>query len=142
MLARKKQHNKKSVISHKNEKNGFIAHGLIGLKTSQFGILEKRQIESVRKFIMRKTKRNCKIWIKVRCLIPVTKKGKGSRMGKGAGAIDKYVYNVKKGIVLFEVMFGAIIAPKTILKILLLATNKLSIPVKIQFKSMKGISMS
>jgi len=68
-----------------------------------------------------------------------TKKSIGARMGKGVGSFDKSVCNLKKGTVIFEIFFSTIVSKHELLEALILSSKKLSIPVEIFQKSIKGI---
>lgn len=70
---------------------------------SECGIIEPKHIESVRKSIMRKTKRLAKVRIKLFPNISVSSKPIEVRMGKGKGAIDHWIFKVKKGRTIFEI---------------------------------------
>lgn len=97
----KKYHKVKlSKFEHKSNKLKF---GFIGLKALESGTLQYCQVEAARQAISRKIKRKGKIWIRVFFNFPVTKKSKGSRMGKGKGSVSHWVSVVKSGSVLFEV---------------------------------------
>ena len=80
-----------------------LRFGVIGLKASEAGILNLRQIEAARQSIARKTKRKAKIWIKIFPDLPITSKPTGVRMGKGKGQISHWGARVRGGTVLFEV---------------------------------------
>ena len=61
------------------------------------------QIESARMSILKTVgRKGLKIWIRTFPHIPVTKKALGVRMGKGKGAVDHFIANVKYGKVIFE----------------------------------------
>jgi len=77
--------------------------GKYGLKTIEAGKITSRQIEAVRRAIIRKTKRIAKIWIRVFPDIPVSRKPAEVRMGKGKGANEFWITKVKAGRVLFEI---------------------------------------
>jgi large subunit ribosomal protein L16 len=77
--------------------------GTVGLKASEAGILNSRQIEAARQAIARKTKRKAKIWIKIFPDLPITSKPTGVRMGKGKGQVSHWGARVRGGTVLFEV---------------------------------------
>ncbi len=62
-----------------------------------------RQIEAVRRVIVREMKRRGKMWIRIFPDKPVTAKPAETRMGKGKGAVDHWVAVVKPGRILFEV---------------------------------------
>lgn len=61
-----------------------------------------RQIEAVRRVIVREMKRRGKMWIRIFPDKPVTAKPAETRMGKGKGAVDHWVAVVKPGRILFE----------------------------------------
>lgn len=67
------------------------------------GYLSSRQIEAVRKVIVRRTRKIGKIWIRVFPDVPFTKKGLEMPMGKGKGEVDQYKAAVKQGRIIFEV---------------------------------------
>jgi large subunit ribosomal protein L16 len=48
-------------------------------------------------------KREGKVWIRIFPDKPLTKKPADVRMGKGKGAVDKYVAEVQPGRILFEI---------------------------------------
>ncbi len=65
--------------------------------------LTAAQIESTRLTIVRTIgRKGLKLWIRVFPHIPVTKKPLEVRMGKGKGAVDHFIANVKAGKMLFE----------------------------------------
>jgi large subunit ribosomal protein L16 len=51
----------------------------------------------------RHVKRQAKSWIRVFPDKPLTKKPLETRMGKGKGAVEKWVMNIKPGRVIFEI---------------------------------------
>ena len=77
--------------------------GSFGLKAVQPERVTARQIESARKAITRHLKRAGRLWIRVFPDVPVTAKPAEVRMGKGKGAIDRWVCRVKPGTIMFEV---------------------------------------
>lgn len=79
-----------------------IAFGAVGLKAVTESWVSARQIESARRAMTRKIKRGGKIWIRIFPDKPVTAKGSEMPMGKGKGAVDRYVCAVRAGTVLFE----------------------------------------
>ena len=62
-----------------------------------------RQIEATRRAITRQMKRQGKVWIRIFPDLPVSAKPIEVRMGKGKGAIDRWVARVKPGRILFEI---------------------------------------
>ena len=79
-----------------------LAYGDIGLKATEHGRIDSRQIEAARVSMTRKVKRQAKVWIMVFPDKPLTAKPLETRMGKGKGAVDKWVMNIKPGRILFE----------------------------------------
>ena len=76
----------------------------------------------------RKIKRSGKVWIRVFPDKPLTAKPLEVRMGKGKGAIDKWVMNIKPGRICFE-MAG--VEHGLAKEALMLAVHKLSFKAKI-----------
>ncbi len=88
----------KGVASRKTE----LSFGSFGLKAVGFAWMTARQIEAVRRTLIRALKKGGKIWIRVFPDKPVTTKGNEIPMGGGKGAVDHYVVAIKPGTVLFE----------------------------------------
>ena len=88
---------------HGNATSGTsLEFGSFGLKALEPERVTARQIESARRVITRFIKRQGKLWIRIFPDVPVTAKPAEVRMGKGKGAVDRYVCRVKPGRVLFE----------------------------------------
>ncbi|NBB88829.1 MAG: 50S ribosomal protein L16 [Bacteroidetes bacterium] len=85
------------------QRGSRIAFGSFGLKAQSRGRITSRQIESARIAMTRFMKREGKVWIRIFPDKPVTKKPQEVRMGKGKGALDHYVAEIKPGRILFEV---------------------------------------
>jgi large subunit ribosomal protein L16 len=79
-----------------------LAFGDIAFKATEAGRINSRQIEAARIAATRHIKRNGKIWIRVFPDKPLTAKPLEVRMGKGKGAIDQWVMNIKPGRIIFE----------------------------------------
>ena len=79
-----------------------LAFGDIAFKAVEAGRINSRQIEAARIAATRHIKRQGKIWIRVFPDKPLTKKPLEVRMGKGKGAIDQWVMNIKPGRIIFE----------------------------------------
>jgi len=79
-----------------------VSFGSFGLKAVTAGRLTSRQIESARIAMTRYMKREGKVWIRVFPDKPITAKPQEVRMGKGKGALDHYVAQIKPGKILFE----------------------------------------
>lgn len=84
------------------KRGSTLAYGEFGLKATASCWLTSRQIESARKSISRRCKIG-KVFIRVFPDKPVTVKGLNIPMGKGVGAINYFMYNVKPGRIIFEV---------------------------------------
>lgn len=80
-----------------------IHHGEFGLQALEPGWITSRQIEAVRRVIVRHNKRRGKVWIRIFPDKPVTAKPAETRMGKGKGAVDFWVSVVKPGRIMFEI---------------------------------------
>lgn len=106
-------------------KTNKLVFGDLGLKATESGIINSRQIESARQAISRKTKRKAKIWIKIFPDLPITSKPTGVRMGKGKGRISHWGARVRSGTVLIEVCGTSINVLMEALK-----TGKAKLPVK------------
>ena len=79
-----------------------LEFGSFGLKALEPDRITARQIESARRVITRFIKRQGKLWIRIFPDVPVSAKPAEVRMGKGKGAVDRYVCRVKPGRVIFE----------------------------------------
>ena len=79
-----------------------LEFGDYGLRATEAGWITNRQIEAARQTMVRHAKRGGKVWIKVYPDKPMTKKPAEVRMGKGKGAPEYWVANVKPGTILFE----------------------------------------
>ncbi|MDX1664278.1 MAG: 50S ribosomal protein L16 [Candidatus Promineifilaceae bacterium] len=80
-----------------------LLQGDFGLQALEPGWITSRQIEAIRRAVVRHMKRRGKYWIRIFPDKPVTAKPAETRMGKGKGAVDHWVAVVKPGRVIFEV---------------------------------------
>ena len=83
-------------------KGSSIDFGSFGLKAITSGRITSRQIEAARIAMTRYIKREGKVWIRIFPDKPITAKPQEVRMGKGKGALDHYVAQVKPGRIMFE----------------------------------------
>jgi len=60
-------------------------------------------------------------------------------MGKGIGKINNYIYIVKKGMVIFELLYSTLISKNLIKTVLIIASRKLPISTSIYYKKINGI---
>ena len=79
-----------------------IAFGSFGIKSLQNAQLTSRQIEAARVALTRFMKREGQTWIRIFPDKPVTRKPAEVRMGKGKGAPEYWIAQVKPGTMLFE----------------------------------------
>ena len=77
----------------------------MGLRVLESCRLTSKQLESIRRVFVRLTKREGRFLIRVFLNQSITKKAKGSRMGKGVGPLESWVIDVKAGQLIFEFTF-------------------------------------
>ncbi|MEJ2747201.1 MAG: 50S ribosomal protein L16 [Anaerolineae bacterium] len=80
-----------------------LLNGEFGIQALEPGWITSRQIEAVRRTIVRHMRRRGKYWIRIFPDKPVTSKPAETRMGKGKGAVDHWVAVVKPGRIIFEI---------------------------------------
>lgn len=80
-----------------------LLHGEYGLQALEPGWVTSRQIEAVRRAVVRHMRRRGKYWIRIFPDKPVTAKPAETRMGKGKGSVDHWVAVVKPGRMVFEI---------------------------------------
>ena len=90
-------------LKRQANRNIHLCFGKAGIILLEGAMLTSKQIETCRVLINRYLKKEGKIWIKVNCFKPITKKASETRMGKGKGGISHYVAPVKRNAILFEV---------------------------------------
>ena len=93
----------KGRMSSKTCSGDYLSYGEYGLKALGHARIDGKQIESARRCITRVLNRSGKVWLRVFPSIPVTKKPTDVRMGKGKGSVEKWVFRVSPGRILFEV---------------------------------------
>ncbi|NIA08440.1 MAG: 50S ribosomal protein L16 [Nitrospiraceae bacterium] len=114
------------------QRGNSLAFGDFGLKATSRGRVSAQQIEAARIAITRHVKRYGKIWIRIFPDKPVSSKPAETRMGKGKGAVDKWVAPVKPGRILYEMEGVDEVSAKEALR---LAQHKLPISTKIVARS-------
>ena len=115
-------------MTGKATRGNFLAYGEFGIVAMTPSWITSNQIEAARIAMTRFMKRGGKVWIKIFPHKPVTKKPAEVRMGKGKGAVDKWVAVVQPERVLFEI--GGV-DEATAREALRLASHKL--PCKVKF---------
>lgn len=102
--------------------------GSIGLKAMSYNNLTSKQIETLRQSINKIVKKTGKIVIRPFPNVPVSKKPIEVRMGKGKGNVDHWIFKVKPGYILCEIVTDQI---EIAAKALIMVKKKLSIKTKI-----------
>ncbi len=85
------------------QRGSKVSFGEYALKATTRGRITARQIEAARRAMTRHVKRGGKIWIRVFPDKPITNKPLEVRMGKGKGAVEYWVAQIKPGKVLYEI---------------------------------------
>lgn len=111
--------------------NTVLHFGEYGLKATEGGYVNARQIEAARIAMTRFMKRGGQVWINIFPDMPRTAKPLGQRQGTGKGGVDEYVAVVKEGKIMFEV--GGV-SEEIAREALRLASHKLSVTTKIVAK--------
>ena len=81
-----------------------IMFGEFGLQAQEPAFVTAQQLEAVRVTLSRKLKKEGSFFLRAFPDKPITKKPAETRMGKGKGAVEKWVAVVKRGRVIFEVV--------------------------------------
>lgn len=105
-----------------------VAFGEYGLQAQEPAWITAQQLEAVRVTLSRKLKKEGAFYLRAFPDKPITKKPAETRMGKGKGAVEKWVAVVKRGRVICEVVGLDESSARELLK---LAAYKL--PVKTKF---------
>ena len=88
---------------HGNAKGGTnLDFGAYGIKALEPERVTARQIDAARRAIVRRMRRQGRMWIRIFPDVPVSKKPTEVRMGKGKGTPEYWVVRVKPGRILFE----------------------------------------
>lgn len=124
----KHRKSQKGRIKGKANRGTRINFGDFGLKALEKGQITSRQIEAARVAATRRLKRAGRVWIRIFPDKPITKKPAEVRMGKGKGAVEHYVAEVRPGRMLFEV--GGGVREDVAKEALRLAKHKLPIKTK------------
>lgn len=74
------------------------------LKSLTYVRVSLKQLELVRRYIVRKTNKFSFNKLRIKPFFFFTKKSKKSRMGKGIGSINSLEVNLKPGIIVFEMV--------------------------------------
>lgn len=112
----------------KSFKGNSIEFGTVALKALSAGRINSRQIEAARIAMTRHINRQGKVWIRIFPDKPISKKPLETRMGKGKGAVEDWVMNIKTGRILYEIAGVSDVVAKEALTI---AGHKLPLLTKI-----------
>ena len=93
----------KGRVKGKAQRGNSLAFGDFGMQSLERTSITSAQIEAARVAVTRHLKRKGKVWIRIFPHKPITKKPLETRMGKGKGAVERWVAPVKPGTILFEV---------------------------------------
>ncbi len=80
-----------------------LAFGEFGIQSLTRGRMTSQQIEAARVAMTRSLKRKGKVWIRIFPHKSVTGRPPETRMGKGKGAVDRWVAVIKPGTMIFEI---------------------------------------
>lgn len=100
-VRRRRQHRRS--LKGTAQRGHRLSYGDFGLKALEPKYIDSRQIESCRIAIARTLQRDGQTWIRIFPDMPKTAQPAETRMGKGKGALEKYVAVVKPGRILFEI---------------------------------------
>ncbi len=104
----KKQHKgSKANKINKDFSLEFINQNYLVLKSLDFGRISEKQIETCRMTINKNLKKFGRLIINIQADTPITKKPIEIRMGKGKGAVDKWVCKVRVGTPLFTIQYNS-----------------------------------
>nr|BBC77576.1 ribosomal protein L16 [Nitzschia sp. PL1-4] len=132
----KKYHYKRK--KGKAVKGNKIVSGQLALQSLEFSWISSRQIETIRRVIVRHTKRGVNIWIRIFPDITITNRANESRMGSGKGSVSYWVAALKPGTILIEVKIN-LIPIEIVKKALELVRYKLPFKTKIINKEIYDI---
>jgi large subunit ribosomal protein L16 len=84
-------------------RGNLVAFGDYWLKALDNGYVSNKQLESMRKVVIRSIKKIGKMWFRVFPDVPFTKRWLEMPMGKGKWEVDIYKARVRKGKILIEI---------------------------------------
>lgn len=91
----------KGRVSIKKAKKKILIQNTYALQFKEAGILNKIQIESSYKTLLKILKKEGTILLNTFPRVSVTKKATGIRMGKGKGPVETWISRIRKGHLLF-----------------------------------------
>lgn len=114
--------------AYKNIDSFRLLRGVISLKIQEGGRISSKQIEAIRFTVSKIIKKVGIFKINAFALLPISKKPVETRMGKGKGSVDHWVFCAQPGYVLCEIVTKNKHLALTALKI---AQGKLPLKTKI-----------
>ena len=105
-----------------------LVYGDFALRAVESGWIDNRHLEAARIAVSREAKRGGRVWIRLLADKPLTSKPAEVRMGKGKGATDTWVAEVRSGKIMLE-MTG--VTEEIAKKAMALAAAKM--PIKTKF---------
>lgn len=105
-----------------------LSFGSIGLKAMSFSRLSSKQIETIKKTINKQIKKTGRLIIHAFPNTPISQKPLEIRMGKGKGNVDHWVFKIKPGFILCEIVTDQISFAR---KVLLSLRKKMNIKARI-----------
>jgi ribosomal protein L16 len=94
----------KRKIKNQSLKKNILIFSNFGLKFLSGGILNLNSIEIIRRICIKIFSKLCKLFFRVFIQQAITKKVKNSRLGKGSGKFHKFIFNIKQGQILVELL--------------------------------------
>ncbi len=105
-----------------------VSYGTYGLQALEAVWMTANQIEAGRKTIAHSMNREGRLWIRIFQDKPVTKLPPEVTLGGGKGEVDRYVFPVKPGRVLYEIDG---VSPEVAKRALTMAGHKMPVKTKI-----------
>lgn len=102
-ILHKKIHKKKKRYKKQKIKINFKVKTDFSLVCGNLNQITDKPLEAARRIINKTLLRVGKIFIQIIPQIIITKKPKGSRMGKGAGKFHNYISLIKPGAIIFRI---------------------------------------
>jgi large subunit ribosomal protein L16 len=105
-----------------------LCFGSLGLKALSFNRMTSKQIETMRQSLNKLIKKTGRVVINVFPNVPISQKPLEVRMGKGKGSVSNWIFKVKPGFILCEIITDQI---KIARRALFLLKKKMNIKAKI-----------
>ncbi len=116
--------------AYKTIDSSKFSYGSVSLKLQEGGRITSKQIEAVRSTISKSLKKIGFLKINAFALLPISKKPVETRMGKGKGSVDHWVFCAQPGFIFCEIITKNKVLAAMSLKI---AQDKLPLKSKVIF---------